>query len=253
MLTRVKRRMRSVRAGSSPGAIMVEAAFALPIFLLFVYGIFDFASMYRQYNGVMRALSDAARAAQIASADPLNNIQDCTLSACTVFLDRLRAHAVPEEAVWIYVPGDPPWRPATNGPWIDGGNLILEGSVGSGDRGGSGPIGEWRKRFLPSGWDEGCCGYTDAGDATHPSDPFYDSLVAPRMSLRVEFRPQCFMCNIWKLTPEQRALHRVVLTSIVPTATSTGCGEHAGHVFGPALPPLRAVICGANGTVKYLL
>ncbi len=52
----------------STGSVMIEAALALPAFFLFVFAIFEFSSILREYSSTRAALASAARAFQSVSA-----------------------------------------------------------------------------------------------------------------------------------------------------------------------------------------
>ncbi len=65
------RRRAATRNGQRDrGAALVEAALVTPIFLLFIFGIFEFGLLFRSYLTTTTASSEAARAASVASGGP---------------------------------------------------------------------------------------------------------------------------------------------------------------------------------------
>ena len=71
---RVKSRMRRDAATPAPrrlrgdrGAILAEAAFLTPLYILFIFGIFEFGAAYRDYLTLNNATSAAARQASISA------------------------------------------------------------------------------------------------------------------------------------------------------------------------------------------
>jgi len=62
-----ERRVASARLDGESGAVLVEAALILPIFLLFIFGIIEFGLLLRAHNEVANAAGTAAR---VASAEP---------------------------------------------------------------------------------------------------------------------------------------------------------------------------------------
>lgn len=61
------RASRRLRRGSDRGAAVVEFALVVPIFVLLVMGIIDFANAYNDYNSVRQGVREGAR--QIVVAD----------------------------------------------------------------------------------------------------------------------------------------------------------------------------------------
>jgi len=54
------------RARGSRGATLVEAAIITPVFLLFIFGIFEFGFAFRDFLGVANVTRDAARESSVA-------------------------------------------------------------------------------------------------------------------------------------------------------------------------------------------
>ena len=54
------------RARGQRGATLVEAAIITPVFLLFIFGIFEFGFAFRDFLGVANVTRDAAREASVA-------------------------------------------------------------------------------------------------------------------------------------------------------------------------------------------
>jgi len=68
-----QRRRRRVAVDARPrqrGAALVEAALVTPIFVLFIFAIFEFGLLFRSYLTTTAASSEAARAASVASGGP---------------------------------------------------------------------------------------------------------------------------------------------------------------------------------------
>jgi len=81
------------------GAALIEAAIALPLFLLLVAGLIDFTTVLRQRQSMLQALARAERAAAAASATGGIQEQDLLLKAGAVYVQTLQESGVSLEEV----------------------------------------------------------------------------------------------------------------------------------------------------------
>jgi len=97
----VHRRRRDQR-----GATLVEFAFVLPVFILFLFAIIDFGWLFTQFLDVKQGAREGARLAIVNDCPGITNARDCGQSIVNKICARTGDLADKDTTVRLEVPGN---------------------------------------------------------------------------------------------------------------------------------------------------